>query len=461
MTEKGYVPRDTGLATDLYQLTMAAGYWAAGRREHAVFELFARRLPPGRSYLVAAGLEQALDYLTNLRFTDDGIEHLRTLPAFAAVGGGFFEFLRDLRFTGDLWAIPEGTPVFAGEPLLRVSAPLVEAQLVETCLLSTVNFQTLIATKSARVVRAAGGRGVVEFGARRAHTMGAAFYGARAAFIGGCIGTSNVEAGRAFDIPVFGTSAHSFIMSFPSEREAFDAYFRLFPDSTTLLLDTYDTIAAAHLATAYGPRLRGVRLDSGDMGSLARDVRAILDASGMHETRIMASGDLDEAKISDLVSSGAPIDLFGVGTEIATSYDAPALGGVYKLVEIASDGLREGKMKLSPDKSTYPHPKQVWRAFADDDSMLGDLIAHEEEDYGAEGYEPLLRQVCRGGVLIERLPDLRAAQSRARRELDRLPEIHQRLRDAAPYDVRYSERLEAARAQLGARLKSPEVVPEL
>jgi nicotinate phosphoribosyltransferase len=454
MTEKEYFPCDTGLSTDLYQLTMAAGYWAAGRGERAVFELFARRLPPGRSWLVAAGLETALDYLTNLRLSDDGIGHLRGLPAFATVGDGFFEFLRTLRFTGDVWAIPEGTPVFAGEPLLRVSAPLVEAQLAETFLLSTVNFQTLIATKASRVVRAARGRGVVEFGARRAHTMGAAFYGARAAFIGGCIGTSNVEAGRAFDIPVFGTSAHSFIMSFPSERESFDAYFRLFPESTTLLLDTYDTIAAAHLATAYGPRLRGVRLDSGDMGALSREVRAILDTAGMYETKVMASGDLDEAKISDLVSSGAPIDLFGVGTEIATSYDAPALGGVYKLVEIASDGFREGKMKLSPDKSTYPHPKQVWRSFADDDSMLGDLIAHEEEDYGAEGREPLLRQVVRGGALIEPLPDLRAVQSRARRELDRLPEIHRRLRNAAPYPVRYSERLETARLQLSGRLSA-------
>lgn len=450
MRDSGYLPRDAGLATDLYQLTMAAGYWSAGRGDRATFELFARRLPPGRSYLVAAGLEQVLDYLTNLRFSKEGIAHLRSLPVFAGVGGGFFDQLGDLRFTGDVWAMPEGTPVFPGEPLLRVAGPLIEAQLVETFLLATINFQTLIASKAARVVRAARGRGIVEFGARRAHSMGAAYYGARAAFIGGCIGTSNVEAGRAFGIPVYGTSAHSFIMSFPTEREAFDACFRLFPESTTLLLDTYDTIAAAHLATAYGPQLRGVRLDSGDFGALSREVRAILDRAGMQETKIMASGDLDEQKIDSLISGGAPIDLFGVGTGIATSYDAPALGGVYKLVELEIDGRREGKMKLSRDKSTWPHPKQVWRAAADDDSLLGDLIAHAEEDYTAQGYEPLLEPVVRGGRLIEPRPDLRVSQTRARRELDRLPEIHQRLQNPAPYPVRYSERLETARTKLSA-----------
>ena len=245
-----------------------------------------------------------------MSFTSDEIGYLRGLPAFDRLSSKFFEYLREFRFSGDVWAMPEGSLAFAGEPLLRVTAPLIEAQIVETYLLATINFQTLIATKASRIVEAAQGRGIVEFGARRAHGFGAAIYAARAAFIGGCIGTSNVEAGRMFDIPVYGTAAHSFTMAFEREIDAFRAYFKVFPDSSTLLLDTYDTINAARLATEFGPELRGVRLDSGDMIDLSKQVRAILDEAGMRQTKILASGDLNEYKIAKMIADGAPIRPF-------------------------------------------------------------------------------------------------------------------------------------------------------
>jgi nicotinate phosphoribosyltransferase len=330
--------------------------------------------------------------------------------------------------------------------LLRVTAPLIEAQIVETYLLSTINFQTLIATKAARIVEAAHGRGIVEFGARRAHGFGAAVYAARAAFIGGCVGTSNVETGRMFDLPVYGTAAHSFTMAFDREIDAFRAYFKVFPEGSTLLLDTYDTIDAARLATEFGPKLRGVRLDSGDLLELSKQVRAILDEAGMRRTKIFASGDLDEFKIADLIAAGAPIDLFGVGTDLSTSRDAPALGGVYKLVEVEFDGRVAPKMKLSRDKATYPYRKQVWRATAGDGSFAGDVIARADETDlpGA----PLLALVMREGEIVASLHDLREAQERARRQLASLPESYKRLVEAQTYPVRYSDRLEQSRMAL-------------
>jgi nicotinate phosphoribosyltransferase len=439
-------PGFSGLATDLYQLTMAAAYHAEGRDGRASFELFARKLPEGRSYLIVAGLEQALDYLRGLSFSADEVEYLRGLPAFSHVSSEFFDYLRGFRFTGDVWAMPEGTVAFAGEPLLRVTAPLIEAQVVETYLLSTVNFQTLIATKAARIVEAAQGRGVVEFGARRAHGFAAAVYAARAAFISGCVGTSNVETGKTFGLPVYGTAAHSFTMAFDREIDAFRAYFKVFPESSTLLLDTYDTIGAARLATEFGPELRSVRLDSGDLVELSKRVRAILDEAGMRRTKIFASGDLNEFKIAELIAAGAPIDIFGVGTDLSTSRDAPALGGVYKLVEIEFDGRVAPKMKLSPDKATYPYRKQVWRATASDGSFAGDVIARADETDlpGA----PLLTLVMRDGQITAPLPNLREAQRHARRQLAGLPEPHKRLTEAQPYPVRYSDRLEQSRVAL-------------
>jgi nicotinate phosphoribosyltransferase len=439
-------PGFSGLATDLYQLTMAAAYHDNERDERASFELFTRKLPEGRSYLIVAGLEQALDYLRRLSFSADEIEYLRGLSAFDHVSPEFFDYLRSLRFTGDVWAMPEGTVAFAGEPLLRVTAPLIEAQIVETYLLSTINFQTLIATKAARIVEAAQGRGIVEFGTRRAHGFSAGVYAARAAFIGGCVGTSNVETGRTFSLPVYGTAAHSFTMAFDREIDAFRAYFKVFPESATLLLDTYDTIGAARMATEFGPELRGVRLDSGDLVDLSKRVRAILDEAGMRRTKIFASGDLNEFKIAELIAAGAYIDLFGVGTDLSTSRDAPALGGVYKLVEIEFDGRVEPKMKLSRDKATYPCRKQVWREAAGDGSFAGDVIARADETDlpGA----PLLAPVMRGGRMATTLPNLREAQEHARRQLASLPDPHKRLIEAQPYPVRYSDRLEHSRMDL-------------
>jgi nicotinate phosphoribosyltransferase len=438
--------RQLGLATDLYQLTMAAAYYENRRHERAVFELFVRRLPPERSFLLAAGLEQVLEYLEQLSFSQEEIEYLRSLNVFGGVSPEFFDYLRDFRFTGEVWAMPEGTIFFAVEPLIRVSAPLIESQIIETFLLTTIDFQSLIATKAARIVEAAQGRAIFEFGARRCHSFGAAIYAARAAYLGGCLGTSNVEAGKAFNLPVYGTAAHSFIMAFDNERESFHAYHKVFPDSTTLLLDTYDTIAAARLATEFGDQLGGVRLDSGDLSILAREVRAILDQAGMQKTLIIASGDLDEHKIADLLRSGAPIDLFGVGTELSTSRDAPALGGVYKLVELEYSGRKVGKMKLSQDKATYPYAKQVWREVADDGTFGGDIIAMCDEQ-GHKG-EPLLVKVMSEGRIIDPLPDLKQSQDYARAQLLRLPSRFKNLSHPDHYLVRYSEKLEEKRNEL-------------
>src|SRR5689334_24245061 len=304
------------LATDLYQLTMMAGYFAAGRHRSttATFELFARRLPPGRHYLIAAGLAPFLDYLENLRFTADDVRALQAAPALATAPREFFDYLRQIRFTGIVRAMREGTPVFANEPLLQITAPITEAQLVETAALAFLNFQTSVASKAARVVSAAAGRPVMEFGARRAHGLEAALFAARAAFVAGCAGTSYVDAGVRFGIPLSGTMAHSWVLSGADELAAFQDYEQLFGAHAVLLLDTFDTVAAAKLVVRAGMRPAAVRLDSGNLDALSRDVRAIFDAAGLRDTRILASGDLDEHSIAALVASGAPVDGFGVGT---------------------------------------------------------------------------------------------------------------------------------------------------
>src|SRR5215510_7308107 len=342
------IERAYGLTTDLYELTMAAAYFENGLHQPALFDLFIRRLPKHRSYLITAGLDQILDYLSELRFTPDQIDYLRKHPVFKRVSDAFFDYLTGFRFTGDIWAMPEGTAAFGMEPLLRVKGPIIEAQVVETFLLSTLNFQTMIASKAARVVRAAQGRSVIEFGTRRAHGTEAGLFAARAAFIGGCIGTSNVEAGHLFGIPTFGTLAHSFVMSFDDEDEAFRAFLKVFPHTATVLVDTYDTIAAVtRLAREFGPRIPAVRLDSGDLLELSKSVRRILDDHGMSGTKIFASSDLNEYRIEALLNDGACIDAFGVGTEMATSFDSPALSGVYKLVAVEQDARMEGRIKLS------------------------------------------------------------------------------------------------------------------
>lgn len=442
--------RSLALATDLYQLTMAAGYFAARMQRRATFELFVRELPESRAFLLAAGLDQALEHLEGFHFSDDEIAHLRRDTTLRDQPQAFFDFLRALRFTGEVWAMPEGTPVFANEPLLRVTAPIIEAQLVETALLAIVNFQTMIASKAARVVTAADGRDVVEFGSRRAHGTEAAMYAARAAYLGGAVGSSNVEAGFRFSVPVFGTMAHSFVMSFEDELEAFRRYTEVFPHSTTLLLDTYDTVGAARKIVAAGLRPQAVRLDSGDLDELSRAVRAVLDAGGLGATRILASGDLDEWRIAALVAAGAPIDAFGVGTRLSTSFDAPALGGIYKLVELEVDGSVRETVKTTRDKATFPGRKQVWRSAAADGAYESDLVASSEENAPA-GATPLLTCVMSGGERSMPAQNLSELRARSIGWMGRLPAGLKSLDAAETHPVKISDKLRAARRELVAR----------
>lgn len=426
----------SALLTDLYELTMSAGYFAAGKAEQcATFELAIRRLPRNRNYVLAAGLAQAVEYLLNLRFDTAEIDYLRGLRQFANAPPAFFDYLREFRFTGDVFAVPEGTPLFAGEPMLTLRAPLIEAQIPETYLLSTLTFQSLIATKAARMAEAGAGRDIVEFGTRRAHTPEAGVLGARAAFLGGCSGTSNTLAGYRFGIPVLGTAAHAWVMSFASETEAFRRMQQLMGSSTVHLIDTYDTIEGARKAISVGRPFWGVRLDSGNFLELSRQVRGMLDEAGLKEAKIMASGDLDEMKIRDLVRGNAPIDSFGVGTELATSGDAPSMGAIYKMVEIEADGQKRFTAKHSQDKNSLPGAKQIFR-YADHD-----LLARSGECSG--GAKALQQPVILQGNLIQILPTLEAAREWARKMLAELPDPVRSLDPDTSFEVHRSAELEA------------------
>lgn len=417
--------RNVGLLTDLYELTMAQSYWRLGMNDRATFDLFVREAPPNRRFLISAGLEQALAVLRDFRIEGKALQYLASLDRFDEE---FLQWLGHVRFTGDVWAMPEGEPFLPCQPLLRVDAPLIEAQMVETALLNTVIFQSGVASKAARVVIAARGRSVVDFGARRTHGADASLKAARAAYVAGCDGTSNLLAGQLYGIPVYGTMAHSYVMAFPEEIDAFRAYAEEFPEGAVLLVDTYDTIEGARRAALVGREmrergriLRGVRLDSGDIASLAAEVRPILDEAGLADAQIFASGDLNEWRIAELVDGGAPVDAFGVGTEMVVPKDAPALGGVYKLVEYAG----RGRLKRSPGKGTLAGRKQVWRA-----EGLRDTIALEGER--VEGAEPLLQPVMRRGRVAVPLPSLSEIRERC---LDRLKALPEELRDLTPCDA--------------------------
>jgi len=402
------------LLTDLYELTMAAGYFAAGKQDEiGTFELTIRRLPRNRDFVLTAGLHRALDYLLNLRFEADEIEFLKSLPNLRNAPPGFWDYLADFRFRGDVFAVPEGTVIYEGQPVLNIRAPLIEGQLPETYLLSALTFETLVASKAARIVHAAQGRYVVEFGTRRAHTPEAGILGARASYIGGCAGTSNTLAGYRYGIPVMGTAAHSWIMAFGNETDAFRQLQQLLGDRTIQLLDTYDVLEGARKVAELGKPLWGVRLDSGDFVETSRQVRRILDDAGLQHAKIMASGDLDEVKIADLVAAGAPIDSFGVGTELAVSGDAPSMGAIYKLVEIEQDGQTRATAKSSPEKQTLPGAKQLFR-FPDYDI----LALHDE---CAPGSEALLKPYIINGNLVTELPSAEAIRERARAGLERWP----------------------------------------
>ncbi|MCX8072703.1 MAG: nicotinate phosphoribosyltransferase [Candidatus Binatia bacterium] len=444
-------PRSLALATDLYELTMAAAYFCNDIRSIATFELFVRELPPHRRFLLVAGVEQALEYLEELQFSAEDIDYLRQHPTFRSVPEPFFEYLRAFRFEGEVWAMPEGTVAFAPEPLLRVTAPIVQAQLVETFLLTTINFQTMIASKAARVVTAAEGRPVIEFGSRRAHGSEAAMYAARAAYIGGCIGTSNVEAGLRFGVPTYGTIAHSWVMSFDDELTAFQQYMHLFPATATLLIDTYDTVEAAKKIVAAGLKPQAVRLDSGDLELLSREVRRVLDSGGLTATRIFASGDLDEYRIAEIVRHGAPVDAFGVGTRLSTSADAPSLGGVYKLVEVVADHEKKAKVKTSPGKATLPGSKQVWRVAREDGVYLEDWIALADEDPPTPNARPLLQPVMKAGRRLQPSTDTKDARERALRSLTELPFELRSLEQGPGLPVRVTQRLLAEQQRAAAK----------
>ncbi len=426
----------SALNTDLYELTMAAGYFAAGKTDEiATFELSVRRLPQNRNFLVAAGLEQAVEYLLRLSFLPDEIRYLRSLPQFIQAPSDFFDFLAQLRFTGDLFAVPEGTPVFANEPIAIVRAPLVQAQLVETYLLSTFAFQTTIASKAARCLIAAEGRPIVEFGSRRAHSPEAGILAGRAAYLAGCAGTSNTEASMRFGIPVSGTAAHSWTMAFSDEEQSFRALQHLLGHSTVFLIDTYDTVEGARLATRIGRPFWGVRLDSGDLGALSLEVRHILDQAGFGDAKIMASNDLNEDRLAELVRSGAPIDVFGVGTELATSADAPSLSAVYKLVELKNENTLHYKAKFSDEKSTLPGAKQIYR-YPDHDVLA--LYSECNSDFKGR---PLLRPVISNGSLLEPSAPIAELRSNAISSIRELPAQLHALKKTVPYTVEISPRL--------------------
>jgi nicotinate phosphoribosyltransferase len=441
-----------GLLLDLYQLTMGQAYFQRDMRDTAVFELFTRKLPPSRRFLIAAGLPQVVEYLETLRFSADEIEYLASLGTFQP---SFLDYLAELRFTGSLHAVPEGTPFFADEPILRITAPLIEAQLVESRILNILHFQTVIASKAIRCVFAAAGRKVIDFGMRRAHEGDAALYAARAAYLAGFHGTATVEAGRQFGIPLSGTMAHSFIQAHDREEDAFRDFVSSYRGEATLLVDTYDTRHATELvgnlarelATRNDPgRIRAIRIDSGDLAEDARAARAILDQHLCHDVRIVLSGGLDEHSVAELVRGNAPVDAFGIGTSLDVSADAPTLDMVYKLQEYAGKPRR----KLSPGKSTWPGTKQVFRQRDARGRMSIDHIGLADE---ALPGQPLLLPVLSAGRRVTALPDLKTSREHCARQVAELPDWTRGLEVAAAgpsFPVSISAGLQALTADLDA-----------
>ena len=469
--------RNLTMMTDLYELTMMNGYLRYGKdKNRACFDLFYRRRGDVTAYAVAAGLEQVIEYVQNLRFTQEDIEYLRSLAIF---DDAFLSYLSDFHFTGEILAVPEGTIVFPDEPILRVIAPIMEAQLLETALLNIINHQTLIATKAARVVQSARGDKVLEFGLRRAQGPDAGIYGARASIIGGCQATSNVLTGQLFGVPVGGTHAHSWVMSFEDELTAFRAYADVFPDNCLLLVDTYDTLGSGvpNAITVFkelrarGKEPVGIRLDSGDLAFLSRQARVMLDDAGFPNAKIFASGDLDEEVIWDLKAQGAAIDVWGVGTRMITSMDNPALGGVYKLSAEEVDGKFVPRIKISenPAKITNPGVKQLYR-FYDRRSgkALADLLALDEEDFSSgeplEIFDPentwkrmtlcdyrmrqLLVPVFENGELVYVSPALSEIAAYAKQEMETFWDEYKRLNRPHRYKVDLSQKLYDLKLQL-------------
>lgn len=436
------------LFADLYEFTMVQAYFAEGMTETAVFDLFIRHLPPNRNYLLACGIDAALDFLETLAFSEQAIAHLASMDRFSPA---LLDELRRFRFSGNVDAVPEGTVVYAGEPIMQVSAPMPQAQIVETVLLNLVHFETMIASKGARVVRAAAGCPVIDFGSRRAHGIDAGLRAARALAVAGFAGTSNVRAAQIHGIPPVGTMAHSYIEAHADELDAFERFVAEFPD-TVLLVDSYDTLDGVRnvirLAQRLGDdfRVSAIRLDSGDLDQLARRARELLDAAGLHSVRIIGGGGLDEFSVADLVAAATPIDSYAVGTRIVTSSDAPSLDAVYKLSAYAG----EGRLKLSPDKSTLPGRKQIYRRLADGVAVDDRIALHDEPCDGV----PLLVPVMRDG---RRLPEARRSldevRDHAAASLAQLPaHLHDLHGSARPYSVVVSDGLRAEQARLAVKL---------
>ena len=451
--------RNMSLFTDFYELAMCASYFDNKKFEPATFDLFIRRLPPDRGYLLFAGLEQVLQYLQDVKFTEEHLNYLKT----QGFNQSFLDYLRGFKFTGDVWAAPEGAVAFPCEPLIRVTAPIIEAQLVETFLLNTINLQTMIATKAARVVNAAQGKTVIEFGLRREHGVDAGMKVARCSYIAGCQGTSNVLAGLAYGIPVFGTMAHSFIMSYHKEIDAFRAFAKTFPANSTLLIDTYDDIAGAEKAAMVakelekaGHKLSGVRLDSGNLTAISKKVRKLLDQQGLSYVRIFASGDLDEFKITELLENGAEIDAFGVGTKMGTSADKPYVDVIYKLCEtMDADGTYAPIMKLSEGKVTLPGRKQVYRFKDAQGKFKKDTIALANEKVDGE---PLLMKVMEKGKVTYDFPSLSEIRAAAAENLALLPDRYKTVTGASEYPVSLSPNLEKMMENLRKKLLTPQPI---
>ncbi|KPK37773.1 MAG: nicotinate phosphoribosyltransferase [Gammaproteobacteria bacterium SG8_47] len=442
-------PARSVLLTDLYQLTMLQGYFEQRMDERAAFEFFVRNLPAGRNFLMAAGLAQALDYLEHLRFMPEELDWLNRSGRFTPA---FIDYLAEFRFRGDVFAMPEGTLFFTDEPILRVVAPLPQAQLVESRLINLLHFQTVIASKAARCVLAAPNKLLVDFGFRRAHGAEAGLLAARATYLAGFGGSSTVLAGPMYDVPVFGTMAHSFVQAHEDELTAFDHFASAQPDNVVLLIDTYDTEAAAAKVVELAPRLRergiaikAVRLDSGDLVDHAKRVRAILDRGGLTETGIFSSGSLDEYELQRLLNAGAPIDGFGVGTRLDTSADAPYLDCAYKMVEYGG----EPRMKLSEGKITWPGRKQVYRRYDDAGEMVGDTLALETDDCAGE---PLLSQVMRNGRIVRPIASLAKARVHARNQLNALPSLLRGPTREDAYVVEVAPALRVLRETMSKRL---------
>jgi nicotinate phosphoribosyltransferase len=448
-------PLTSPLLTDLYQLNMIQAYFDHGETEIAVFEFFVRKFPPRRGFLIAAGLQQALDFLENLRFSPEEIDWLARTHRFDK---GLLDHLTSFRFTGDVHAMPEGRVFFANEPILRVTAPMPQAQLVETRLINIVHFQTLIAAKAARLVLAATGKLLVDFGLRRAHGAEAGLMAARASYIAGFAGTATMLAEEEFGIPSFGTMAHSFVEAYDTESAAFESFARSRPQGLTLLIDTYDTENAARKVVALAPRLAAmgvkicaVRLDSGDLIALSKSVRRILDDGGLADVTIFASGGLDEDYVSEIVQAGAPIDGFGVGTSLTTSSDVPALDCAYKLQEYAGQARR----KRSAGKATWPGRKQVWRCYGQDGRIAGDVLSLESDPYSGE---PLIELVMKDGQRVKPTPTLAEIRARAAHDLERLPEPLRDLARGETCPVEVADSLVRLAAEVDNRLAQRESV---